>query len=197
VPGCESRSLSDSRSKMRARAANVSSTFGRRRGPASLRSPATGSVSRPPQNPGTATPVPPSVPSRRATPQAPDRSRVTPAPPVRPVPRPSCAFTAWMPHPRRTSERHGWDIHAVSRRGRQAAGGDLPGDGRPAGKRSLVRPVARTRSSRTASRVPATRGPRGRAPGRASPGPRAPRNGRPRRGGPGSRRSAGRCRRSR
>jgi PHB de-polymerase C-terminus len=38
--------------------------------------------------------------------------------------------------------------------------------------RSLVRPVARTRSSRTASRVPAMRGPRGRAPGRALPGPR-------------------------
>jgi hypothetical protein len=36
--GCESRSLSDSRSKMLARAADDSSTFGRRRGPTSLRS---------------------------------------------------------------------------------------------------------------------------------------------------------------
>ena len=39
MPGCESRSLSDSRSKMRGSpAANASSTFGRRRGPTSLRS---------------------------------------------------------------------------------------------------------------------------------------------------------------
>ena len=39
MPGCESRSLSDSRSKMGgSRAANASSTFGRRSGPTSLRS---------------------------------------------------------------------------------------------------------------------------------------------------------------
>ena len=39
MPGCESRSLSDSRSTMRGSpAANASSTFGRRRGPTSLRS---------------------------------------------------------------------------------------------------------------------------------------------------------------
>ena len=75
-------------------------------------------------------------------------------------------------------------------------GSEWPARGQP-GTGSLVRPVARTRSSRTANRVPAMRGPRGRAPGRAPPGPRAPRNGRPRCGGLGSRRAAGRCRRSR
>ena len=38
MPGCESRSLPDSRPEMRARPPNASSTSGRRRGPASLRS---------------------------------------------------------------------------------------------------------------------------------------------------------------